>query len=341
MVRKLFALALMIYVVAALVWVTAAGVVRPADDELLNVACDPTRELWREVNARFVEQYEKDTGRTIRIRQSHGGSGSQARAVIDGLDADVVTLALFTDTDAVRKAGRISDGWEGRLPNRSLPYTSTIVFVVRKGNPHGIHDWPHLLKPGVRVVSPNPKTSGNGKWNFLALWGSMVTRGRSEADAEQFVADVFRRVDVLDHSARAATMTFAKKRLGDVHLTWENEAYLEVAETHGELEIVHPPVSVLAEPHVALVDQVVDRKGTRAAAEAYLKFLYTEPAQEVIARHYYRPTVESVKQKTANRFPPITLFPARQLGPDWAAIQKRFFAEGGVFDRIYAVGRGG
>lgn len=337
MLRPLLLAGLAAYVLAAAVWVIAAGVVRDGGSvELLNIACDPTRELWRDLNARFAARYELETGAPITISQSHGGSGSQARAVIDGLDADVVTLALWTDTDAVRKAGRIAPGWEGKLPNRGLPYTSTIVFVVRAGNPKGVRDWPDLYRPDVSVVTPNPKTSGNGKWSFLALWGSVVTRGGSEADAEQYVAGVYGRVEVLDTAARGATMTFAQKRIGDVHLTWENEAHLEVQESAGQLAIVYPPVSVLAEPHVAVVDAVVDRKGTRAAAEAYLKYLYTDEAQEVIASHYYRPTSPTVKARTASRFPAITLFPATACGPDWDAIQKRFFAEGGAFDRIYA-----
>lgn len=332
--------ALGVYLLAAAAWVISAGVVRDGGTvELLNVACDPTRELWRDLNARFTARYALETGRPIGVRQSHGGSGSQARAVIDGLDADVVTLALWTDTDAVRKAGRIAPCWEGRLPDRGLPFTSTIVMVVRKGNPKGVRDWPDLVRGDVSVITPNPKTSGNGKWSFLALWGAVVTRGGGEADALDYVTRVYRRVPVLDTAARGATMTFAQKKLGDVHLTWENEAHLEVQEAAGELEIVYPPVSVLAEPHVAVVDAVVDRKGTRAAAEAYLKYLYTDEAQEVIASHHYRPTSPAVRMRVADRFPAIGLFPATACGPDWDAMQARFFAEGGVFDRIYAGGR--
>ena len=340
MLRPLLFVGLGLYVVAAAGWVVSAGVVRDGGSvELLNVACDPTRALWQDLNARFADRYQQETGTPVSVLQAHGGSGSQARAVIDGLDADVVTLALWTDTDAVRKAGRIAPGWEARLPNRSLPFTSTIVFVVRAGNPKGVRDWPDLLHPGVTVVTPNPKTSGNGKWSFLALWGAVLTAGGSEADAQAYVTSVFRRVPVLDIAARGATMTFAQKRIGDVHLTWENEAHLEVQESAGQLEIVYPPTSVLAEPHVAVVDAVVDRKNTRAAAEAYLKYLYTDEAQEVIARHYYRPTTEPVRRRTADRFPPIELFPATRCGPDWDAIQRRFFAEGGVFDQLYAKGR--
>jgi sulfate/thiosulfate transport system substrate-binding protein len=340
LLRKLLASSLVIYLGFAAWWVISAGVVR--DDgpiELLNVACDPTRELWRDLNARFLDNYEREFGMKLSIRQSHGGSGSQARAVIDGLDADVATLALFTDTDAIRKAGRIDDGWEQRLPNRSLPYISTIVFVVRNGNPKRIRDWRDLLRDDVGVITPNPKTSGNGKWSFLAMWGAVSTRGGSDAEALEAVTAMYRRVPVLDPAARGATMTFAQKKIGDVHLTWENEARLEVQEAKGELEIVYPPVSVLAEPHVAIVDAVVRRKGTKAAAEAYMKYLYTDEAQRIIASHHYRPTSPAILRETADRFPAIKLFPARALGPDWDSINKRFFAEGGVFDQIYAARR--
>ena len=347
MLRKLLVTLGLGWLLFAAVWVVASGFTR--NEVMLNAACDPTRELWRDLNAAFVADHETRTGVTLLIRQSHGGSGSQARAVIDGLPADVVTLALYTDTDAVRKAGLIDDGWESDLDNRSLPYTSTIVFVVRKGNPKGVHDWADLARDGVSVVTPNPKTSGNGKWSFLALWGSVVWRGGSEADAERFVAAVFGRVPVLDPSARGATMTFAQKGIGDVHLTWENEAHLEVQEAGGELEIVYPkragddkPLSVLAEPHVAVVDRVVDRKGSRAAAEAYLRFLFTPEAQEVIARHHHRPSDPAVferwrrKPDGTGRFPDMDLRRATTLVPGgaWDEVQKRFFAEGGVFDRI-------
>jgi sulfate/thiosulfate-binding protein len=340
LLRRVLLLALTIYLLFAAWWVIEAGIVRSDGQlELLNVACDPTRELWRDLNGQFITHYEREYGDRISIRQSHGGSGSQARAVIDGLDADVVTLALWTDTDAIRKSGRIDDGWEHRLPNRSLPYVSTIVFVVRKGNPKGIHDWPDLARSDVSVITPNPKTSGNGKWSFLAVWGSIIKRGGSEQEALDLVTRVYRNVPVLDASARAATMTFAQKYIGDVHLTWENEAHLEVQEAGGALEIVYPPVSVLAEPHVAMVDAVVREKGTKPVAEAYLRFLYTEQAQEIMAHHYYRPTNEIVKRRSADRFPPIVLFPARDLAPSWDALNTRFFAEGGMFDQIYASGR--
>lgn len=334
--KVLFGLAVA-YVAAAAAWVVSSGVVR--DDErfeLLNVACDPTRELWKDVNAEFVTDYEAKTGIRLSVRQSHGGSGSQARAVIDGLQADVVTLALWTDTDAVRKAGLMDIGWERKLPNRSLPFESTIVFVVRKGNPRNIRDWDDLAN--ADVITPNPKTSGNGKWSFLALWGSQVWRGRTEAQTREYVARVYGRVPVLDAAARAATMTFAQKGIGDVHLTWENEAFLEVQESAGELEMVYPPVSVRAEPHVAVVDRNVDRRGTRAAAEAYLNFLYTKSAQRVIAKHYHRPTDPAVFGEFKDQFPAVTLHEATTLVPSgtWDDVQNRFFAEGGEFDRVYA-----
>jgi sulfate/thiosulfate-binding protein len=330
---------LTVYVLGAAAWVLCAGVVRNRGKvELLNASCDPTRELWRDLNHAFIERYERETGNVIGIRQSHGGSSSQAQAVRNGLDADVVSLALWLDTDAIRKVGLIDDGWENRLPNRSLPYVSTIVFVVRKGNPKNIRDWKDLSKPDVAAITPNPKTSGNGKWSFLAMWGAVRHRGGSDDEARAFVADVFRRVPVLDASARGATMTFAQKKIGDVHLTWENEAHLEVHEAGGALEIVYPKCSVLAEPHVALVDKVVDRKGTRATAEAYLKFLYTEPAQEIIAKHYHRPTNEIVRLRTADQFPPIDLFPATILAPTWDELNTRFFGKDGEYERMQARG---
>jgi sulfate transport system substrate-binding protein len=325
--------------IAAVVWLLAAnGSPDARTVELLNVSYDPTRELWRDLNKEFVARYEKETGIKLTIKQSHGGSGSQARAVIDGLEADVVTLALWSDTDALRKKGLLADGWEERLPNRSLPYSSTIVFVVRKGNPKGIKDWPDLIRPGIEIITPNPKTSGNGKLSFLAAWGTVIRREGSEQEARQFVTDLYRRVPVLDTGARGATVTFAQRQIGDVHLTWENEAHLEVQESGGELELVYPPRSIRAEPHVAVVDANVDRKGTRATAEAYLKFLYTEEAQEVIARHFYRPTNPAVLRKHATTFPEIELFPVTTFVRDWDEAQQKFFAERGVFDQIYQTG---
>jgi sulfate transport system substrate-binding protein len=334
MFRKILASLMVTWLLFAAVWVVASGFTR--NEVMLNAACDPTRELWHDLNAEFIEEYEHETGVKLSIRQSHGGSGGQARAVIDGLPADVVTLALFTDTDQLRKAGLKKPEWEADLPNRSLPYTSTIVFVVRKGNPKQVRDWQDLAKDGVRVITPNPKTSGNGKWSFLAQWGSVVWRGGSEVEAEEYVGRVFAQVPVLDPAARGATMTFAQKGIGDVHLTWENEAHLEVKEANGELEIVYPPISVLAEPHVAVVDAVVDRKGSRAAAEAYLKFLYTPKGQRIIAKHHHRPTDPAILSEVKGQFPELRLERATTLVPSgkWDDVQKRFFAEGGVFDRV-------
>lgn len=337
------------YVVAAATWIVSAGVVHDRSGvELLNAACDPTRELWRDINAAFVRDYEQKHQVKLNIRQSHGGSGSQARAVVDGLDADVVTLALWTDTDAVRKAKLIEPGWEGRLPNRSLPYVSTIVFVVRKGNPKNVHDWTDLARDDVAVITPNPKTSGNGKWSFLALWGSVLWRGGSEEEARRYTGGIYSRVPVLDAAARGATMTFAQKGIGDVHLTWENEAHLEVQEAGGALEIVYPrrseaepPLSILAEPHVAVVDRNVDRKGTRAPAEAYMKFLYTEPAQELIAKNFHRPWDPRVFARHRDLFPDVDLRRGTTLVPsgEWVDVQKTFFAEGGIFDQLYTRGK--
>ena len=313
----------------------AAGPARAASLELLNVSYDPTRELWRDINASFVPDYEKKTGTTVEIKQSHGGSGTQARAVIDGLDADVVTLAMWPDTDAIRKAGQIEAGWEKRLPNDSLPYTSTAVFVVRKGNPKGIKDWPDLVKPGVEIVTPNPKTSGNGKVSFLAAWGSVTQRGGSDADALAFVKQLYEHVPVLDLGARGSTTTFVQKKIGDVHITWENEAHLETQEAGGEVEIVYPPISFLAEPKVAWVDANVKRKHTEAAAKAYLEYLYTPEGQTIIAKNFYRPIDPAVRAKYAAEFPDLKLFPVTAVAKSWDDAYDRFFNEGKLFDSFY------
>jgi sulfate transport system substrate-binding protein len=309
--------------------------------ELLNVSYDPTRELWRDINGQFIRQFEKETGRKLTIKQSHGASGSQARAVIDGLDGDVVTLALWSDIDSIRKKGLIRENWDERFPNRSLPYFSTIVFVVRKGNPKGIRDWPDLVRQGVEVITPNPKTSGNGKLSFLAAWGSVLHRGGSQDEARQFVTELYRHTPVLDTGARGATTTFSQKGIGDIHLTWENEAHLEVREAAGALELVYPPASIRAEPHVAVVDGNVDRKGTREAAEAYLRFLYTDAAQETIAKHFYRPTNPEVLSRHGEMFGSIELFPVTTIAANFEEAQTRFFAEGAVFDSIYQSGKTG
>jgi sulfate transport system substrate-binding protein len=306
--------------------------------KLLNVACDPTRELWEELNQKFAADYEAKTGRKVEIKQSHGGSSSQARAVNDGLEADVVSLAMWPDTDLIRRSGLIAAGWEDRLPERSLPYYSTIVMVVRKGNPKSIHDWADIAKPGVEIVTPNPKTSGNGKLSFLAAWGAVVTRGGSEDDAKKFLTTIYDKdhVKVLDAAARAATMTFSKKGIGDVHLTWENEGQLEVQESEGQLELVYPPVSFRAEPHITWVDENAKRHGNEDAAKAYLEFLYTPVAQEVISNNFYRPNAKDSREQYAGKLPAIKLYDITAIAKDWDDANKRFFAEGGLFDQIMA-----
>jgi sulfate/thiosulfate-binding protein len=328
--------------VVALVLAAAAFPAGAAERELtlLNVSYDPTRELWRDVNEHFIADYKAKAGVTLTINQSHGGSSTQARAVIDGLEADVVSLASYIDTNAIAKRGLIKSPWIDRLPNHSLPYTSTIVFVVRKGNPWKIQDWPDLVKPGVEIVTPNPKTSGNGYLTFFSAWGSVVLRGGTEDQAKAFLAELYKHVPVLDSGARGATTTFVQKRIGDVHLAWENEARLEVQEAKGGLEIVYPPISILAEPFVAVVDATVDRaKGHRAAAEAYLAYLYTDEGQNIIAKHYYRPSNAAVLQAHAADFPNIELFPITKIAPGWEEAQKRFTGDGGLFDTFYKPGQ--
>ena len=319
----------------ALAAALAASPVAAASLELMNVSYDPTRELYRSVNEAFASKYKAQTGQDVTIRQSHGGSGTQARAVVDGLEADVVTLAMWTDTNAIAKAGLIPAGWEKSLPNNSLPYTSTIVFVVRKGNPKGIHDWPDIVQPGVEIVTPNPKTSGNGKLSFLAAWGSVVTRGGSEADALAFVKKLYEQTPVLDLGARAATTTFVQKKIGDVHLAWENEAELEVKEAAGAVEIVYPPTSFLAEPHVAVVTKNAERKGTLDAAKAYLEFLYTPEGQEVIAKNHYRPSDPQVLAKHKSAFPDIKFFKIDAVAKNWDDATAKYFGDGALFDSFY------
>lgn len=303
--------------------------------QLLNVSYDPTRELLRDIGTAFSARYAKETGTAITVKQSHAGSGAQARAVIDGLEADIVTLALWPDTDAIRKAGLIAEGWEQRFPNNAVPWRSTIVFVVRKGNPKGIKDWPDLVKPDVEIITPNPKTSGNGKLSFLAAWGSVIVRGGSEQEARDFVTKVYKQTPVLDSGARGSTVTFAQKKIGDVHLTWENEARLEIQESKGALEIVYPPLSILAEPPVAVVDANVQRHGTRAAAEAYVNFLYTDEGQQIIAKHFCRPVKPQILQAHAATFPDIKLFPVTALAKNWTDAYAKFFGDGQIFDNIY------
>lgn len=302
---------------------------------LLNVSYDPTRELFQDLNQQFVVRYAKETGKKLTIRQSHGGSSRQAQAVINGLEADVVTLALSSDVDALRKRGLIADGWAGRLPNNSEPFTSTIVFVVRKGNPRGIKDWPDLIRPGVSVITPNPRTSGNGKLSVLAGWGAVIYRGGSDAQALEYLEQLYQHVPVLDTGARDATNTFTQEKLGDVQLTWENEALLETEEYRGEFEIVYPPVSIRAEPSVAWVDANVGRRKTLDYAKAYLEFLYTEPAQETIAQHGYRPINPEVLKRHAAQLPKMDLFPITMLAKNWEEAQQKFFGENGIFDVVH------
>jgi sulfate/thiosulfate-binding protein len=327
------------YVVALAVTIVATLAPAGAAETLLNVSYDPTRELWKVVNGKFIPAWQQQSGEPLEIKQSHGGSGSQARAVVDGLEADVVTLAMWPDTDAIRKVGLISDGWEKRFPNNSTPYTSTIVFMVRKGNPKGIKDWADIVKPGVEIVTPNPKTSGNGKLSFLAAWGAVTQNGGSEEQAKEFVTKLYKQAPVLDAGARGSTITFAQKGIGDVQLTWENEAHLQLKEFPGQFEIVYPSISFKAEPPVAVVDLNARRHGTTAAAEAYLNYLYTPEGQELIAQNYYRPIDAAVAQKYASTFPNIKLFTVDAIAKDWPDAYDKFFGEGKIYDSIYAQGR--
>ena len=317
-----------------------AAATASAQTQFLNVSYDPTRELYVAVNSAFAKYWKAKTGQDLQFRQSHGGSGSQARAVIDGLDADVVTLALAYDVDAISNSGLIHKDWQKRLPQNSAPYTSTIVFLVRKGNPKGIKDWNDLVRAGVQVITPNPKTSGGARWNYLAAWEYAKRRnGGSDAKAREFVTALFKNVPVLDSGARGSTTTFVQRGIGDVLLAWENEAYLALAEEKDKVEIVTPSLSILAEPPVAVVDKAVARKGTKAVAEAYLQFLYTPEAQEIAARNHYRPRDEKVAAKYASRFATVELFTIDQAFGGWQNAQKTHFNDGGTFDRIYRPGR--
>ena len=305
--------------------------------ELLNASHDPTRELYQDVNTAFSRYWKEKTGQVVTFKQSHGGSGKQARAVIDGLEADVVTLALAYDIDAIQEAGLVAPGWQKRLSANSAPYTSTIVFLVRKGNPKGIYDWPDLVRPGVSVVTPNPKTSGGARWNYLAAWGySLKQAGGDQKAARDFVTRLFFNVAVLDSGARGATTTFVERGIGDVLIAWENEAFLAVNELgRDQFEIVAPPVSILVEPPVALVDKVVDRRGTRAVAQAYLEFLYTDEGQTLAAKNYYRPRLDTMAIRFASQFPKLSLFTIDELFGGWQQAQQIHFADGGIFDQIY------
>jgi sulfate/thiosulfate transport system substrate-binding protein len=303
---------------------------------LLNVSYDPTRELYQAFNESFQKEYKAKTGKDVAVQQSHGGSGKQARSVIDGLPADVVTLALAADIDALHTHGNlVPEDWQKRLPNNSSPYTSTINFLVRKGNPKGIKDWDDLVKPGIQVITPNPKTSGGARWNFLGAWGYAV-RKYGEPKAKEFVAKLFKNVPVLDSGARGATTTFVERGLGDVLIAWENDALLSLKEFGSDkFEIVYPSISVLAEPPVSVVDQVVDRKGTREVATAYLEYLYSPAGQEIAAQNFYRPRSPEVAEKYHQQFPKVDLFTVDELFGGWTKAQKTFFDDGGVFDQIY------
>ncbi|WP_398475467.1 sulfate ABC transporter substrate-binding protein [Tardiphaga sp.] len=320
-------------VLAGLLWASSA---LAADVSLLNVSYDPTRELYVEFNKAFATAYQKDSGKSVEIKQSHGGSGSQARSVIDGLQADVVTLALAYDIDAIAGKKLIAEDWQKKLPQNAAPYTSTIVFLVRKGNPKGIKDWNDLLKSGVSVITPNPKTSGGARWNYLAAWGYALKKFGSEEQAKKLVGDLYKNVPVLDTGARGSTVTFVERGVGDVLLAWENEAFLAQKEFgKDKFEIVAPPLSILAEPPVAVVDAVADKKGTRAAAEAYLKYWYTKEGQEIAARNFYRPRDADIAKKYETSFAKVDLFTIDDVFGGWTKAQKTHFAEGGVFDQIY------
>lgn len=316
--------------------VAFTGLTAQADTNLLNVSYDPTRELYKDFNAVFANHWKKETGETLNVRASHGGSGKQARAVIDGLDADVVTLALAYDVDAIAQKGLIAPNWIKRLPDNSAPYTSTIVFLVRKGNPKGIKDWNDLAKPGVEVVTPNPKTSGGARWNFLAAWGYALKQpGGNDQKARELVTNIYKNVKVLDSGARGSLTTFTERGIGDVLISWENEAYLSIKELGPDkFDIVTPSLSILAEPSVAVVDKVVDRRGTRKVATAYLEYLYTPIGQEIAARHYYRPRNKEIAAKYSGNFAKVKLFTIDQVFGGWDKAQKTYFGDGGVFDQI-------
>ena len=324
-----------------LVGLFAAGLLNfslaQAQTTLLNVSYDPTRELYQEFNPAFAKYWKGKSGQEVVVKQSLGGSGKQARSVIDGVDADVVTLALAGDIDAIAEKARLLPAdWQKRLPLASTPYTSTIVFLVRKGNPKGIKDWGDLVKPGVAVITPNPKTSGGAQWNYLAAWEFAKRTYGSEAKAKEFVANLYKNVPVLDSGARGSTITFVERGIGDVFLSWENEAFLAVKELGPDkFDIIVPSLSVLAQPPVAIVDKNVDKKGTRQVAQAYLEYLYSEAGQEIAARNYYRPTLDKVAKKYAKQFPAVTLFTVDEAFGGWSKAKEVHFKDGGVFDQIF------
>lgn len=335
------------FVFNTLVRATAAAIVAGgtvgahAATTLLNVSYDPTRELYKEINTEFAKKWKAETGEDITLRASHGGSGKQARSVIDGLDADVVTLALGYDIDAIAERGLTAKDWQKRLPHNASPYTSTIVFLVRKGNPKGIKDWNDLVKPGIAVITPNPKTSGGARWNYLAAWAYALKQpGGSDATAKDFVQKLYKNVPVLDSGARGATTTFTERGIGDVLIAWEDEALLAArVEGKDKFDVVVPSISILAEPPVAVVDKVADKKGTRKAAEAYLKFLYTPQGQEIGAKNFYRPTDPAVAKKHESEFPKVKLVTIDDTFGGWQKAQKTHFADGGQFDQLYQPGK--
>ena len=317
----------------------SAAAAAHAQVKLLNVSYDPTRELYQDFNAAFAKQFKEKTGQTLTVNQSHGGSGKQARSVIDGLEADVVTLALAYDVDAIAKAGLLPANWQTRLPHNSSPYTSTIVFLVRKGNPKKILDWADLGRPGISVITPNPKTSGGARWNYFAAWGWAAKKYNSDAKAKEFVTKLYKNVPILDTGARGSTITFVERGIGDVLLAWENEALLAVKEMGaGKFDIVVPSVSILAEPPVAVVDRVANKHKTAEVARAYLEYLYSPEGQEIAARHYFRPTLPAVASKYAAQFPKIELFTIQAFG-GWAKVQPAHFSDGGIFDQATLAGR--
>ena len=334
-IKQSASVSITVFLTGFFLWVWSIHAAEPV--VILNVSYDPTRELYQEFNAAFARHWLAKTGQKVTIKQSHGGSSKQARAVIDGLEADVVTLALAYDIDAIsEKASLIPSNWQARFPQNSAPYTSTIAFLVRKGNPKGIKDWDDLVKSGVSVITPNPKTSGVARWNYLAAWGYALRQsGGVDGKAKEFIAQLFKNVPVLDSGARGATTTFVERGIGDVLINWENEILLG-GEGLGKdkFDIVVPPTSILAEPTVSLVDKVVDKRGTRIVAQAYLEYLYSEEGQEIAAKHYYRPRLASVAAKHA-KFPKLELFTLQEFFGDWQKANKAHFADGGTFDQVY------
>jgi sulfate transport system substrate-binding protein len=328
---------IVLLIVVLILAVSSTGL---AQKRLLNVSYDPTRELYQDIGTAFAAAWKAKTGETVATRTSHGGSGGQARAVIDGLQADIVTLALAYDIDAIADRGLLPKNWQTRLPNNSTPYTSTMVFLVRKGNPKKIKDWSDLVRPGISVIMPNPKTSGGARWNYLAAWGYALKQNRNDENkAKEFVRALYRNVPVLDSGARGSTTTFVQRGIGDVLVGWENEAYLATNELgKDKFDVVIPSISILAEPPVTVVDKVAAKHGTQAVAKAYLDFLYTEQGQEIGAKRFYRPRLKSVADKYAKQFPQINLFTIDEVFGGWQAAQKKHFSDGGIFDQIYTPG---